>query len=521
MELSPDGIIVHDLEKYTFVNNAAARILGAKNPEELIGRRVLDFIHPEYMDIAKQRLREEKDGKMLPFIEEKMLKIDGTSVDVEVAAFPATHMGAIEVHAIVRDITERKHAQEELIQSETKFRNYFEKGVVGVAITSPEKGWVEVNDYLCELFGYTNDEIVTKTWAEMTYPEDLAPDVEQFNRMLSGKIDSYSMEKRFIHKNGSIVSTIMSVACVRNETGDVDYCIASIQDISKLKQVEGEIHKLNEELEQRVKARTADLNESQQALMSIVEDLGNTTTDLENANQRLLELDHLKSMFIASTSHELRTPLNSIIGFTSILLEGWSGELNPEQKEQLDIVHTSGQHLLSLINDVIDISKIEAGKIAMYMEEFNLKDVVNEAVSIVMPQINDKKLTLTVDVPDSSMNTDYRRLLQCIINLLSNAIKFTESGDIALTTKTINNIVDISIMDTGIGIKENDLPRLFTAFTRLESPLTTKTPGTGLGLYLTQKLVEEVLGGTIDVKSTYGEGSRFTLHIPIKQEEKT
>ncbi|MCK5660623.1 MAG: HAMP domain-containing histidine kinase, partial [Methanosarcinales archaeon] len=190
-------------------------------------------------------------------------------------------------------------------------------------------------------------------------------------------------------------------------------------------------------------------------------------------------------------------------------------------KEQLDIVHTSGQHLLSLINDIIDISKIEAGKIAIYMEDLNLKDVVNEALSIIIPQINDKKLTLTVDAPDITMNTDYRRLLQCIINLLSNATKFTEKGNIELTTETINNRVDISISDTGIGIKDDDLPKLFTAFTRLESHLTTKTPGTGLGLYLTQKLIEEVLGGTIDVKSTYGKGSTFTMHIPIKQEEKT
>ncbi|MCK5660608.1 MAG: PAS domain S-box protein, partial [Methanosarcinales archaeon] len=192
VELSPDGIIVHDLERYTFVNNAAAKILGAKTTEELIGRKVLDFIHADYVDIAKQRLSEEKDGKILPFIEEKMLKIDGTSVDVEVAAFPVTHMGTIEVHAIIRDITERKHAQEKLMQSETKFRNYFEKEVVGVAITSPEKGWVEVNGHLCELLGYTSDEMITKTWAEMTYPEDLVPDMEQFNRMLSGEIDSYS-----------------------------------------------------------------------------------------------------------------------------------------------------------------------------------------------------------------------------------------------------------------------------------------------------------------------------------------
>ena len=122
-----------------------------------------------------------------------------------------------------------------------------------------------------------------------------------------------------------------------------------------------------------------------------------------------------------------------------------------------------------------------------------------------------------MDVPEITIDTDRRRLLQCIINLLSNAMKFTEKGGITIEAKTINNVVDISINDTGIGIKEEDLPKLFNAFVRLESPLTAMTSGTGLGLYLTDKLAHEVLGGTIDATSKYGEGSTFTLHIPVTQ----
>ena len=152
-----------------------------------------------------------------------------------------------------------------------------------------------------------------------------------------------------------------------------------------------------EKLEKKVAERTFALQENQMSLLNLVDDMNRTAAELENANKRLLELDRMKSMFIASTSHELRTPLNSIIGFTSILLEGWSGELTPEQREQVQIVNTSGKHLLSLINDVIDISKVEAGKLEVHVSRFNLKEVIDEVVSTLKPELNGKGLLLHVE----------------------------------------------------------------------------------------------------------------------------
>jgi len=166
-----------------------------------------------------------------------------------------------------------------------------------------------------------------------------------------------------------------------------------------------------------VEERTIALKESQSGLLNLMEDMNNTADELEKANKRLIELDRMKSMFIASTSHELRTPLNSIIGFTSILLEGWSGELTPEQREHIQIVNTSGKHLLSLINDVIDISKIEAGKLEVNVSRFNLKGVIDEVVSTLKQELNGKGLSVNIDFIDVELNTDRRRLLQCLINL--------------------------------------------------------------------------------------------------------
>jgi PAS domain S-box-containing protein len=271
-------------------------------------------------------------------------------------------------------------------------------------------------------------------------------------------------------------------------------------------------------LEDEVEERTKDIQASQKALQNLVEDLNLKKEDLKQANVKLKDLDSLKSMFIASMSHELRTPLNSIIGFTGIILQGMTGDINEEQRDQLQRVSKAGKHLLSLITDVIDISKIEAGKIEAYAEEFELEGVLNDAVSDLKLQIKEKGLELEVNmVPEKiTMNTDRKRLFQCVLNYLSNAVKFTEKGKITVFAEEKGDIIQLKVTDTGIGIKEKDIPMLFQSFVRLDSTLKMTVAGTGLGLYLTRKLVTEVLNGEVSVASTYGKGSTFMIRIPVK-----
>jgi signal transduction histidine kinase len=243
-----------------------------------------------------------------------------------------------------------------------------------------------------------------------------------------------------------------------------------------------------------------------------------------------MELDRLKSMFIASMSHELRTPLNSIIGFSSILRDEWLGPVNAEQKENLSTIFRSGKHLLNLINDVIDVSKIEAGKVDTRLEEFDLHELMVEAVQYLDKEVKEKGLGLNLELHHQTICTDRRRLLQCVINLLSNAYKFTEQGGITIKTfcedategsQTAGAPISISIADTGIGIAEEDIPRLFKPFVRLDSPIKIIVPGTGLGLYLTRKLVGEVLKGDIICASQIDAGSTFTIRIPERIDEKS
>jgi signal transduction histidine kinase len=274
--------------------------------------------------------------------------------------------------------------------------------------------------------------------------------------------------------------------------------------------------------------------------MGLVEDLEEKKKALEDANVRLKDMDRLKSLFIASMSHELRTPLNSVIGFSSILLNEWAGPMSDEQKDNLATVLRSGKHLLALINDVIDVSKIEAGTIDVHAEDFDLYDVVAEVAKLLEKEAKDKGIEFTVQNLHQPMHTDRRRLLQSVMNLVSNAVKFTEKGSvrvsvqmaqgsqlIAHSNKEVNqelsamnyerdgNFIEISVTDTGIGIKQEDIPRLFNSFVRLDSPLRATVPGTGLGLYLTKKLVTAVLKGEITVASEEHKGSRFAIIVPI------
>ena len=242
------------------------------------------------------------------------------------------------------------------------------------------------------------------------------------------------------------------------------------------------------------------------------------TQELENANLKLQELDRLKSMFIASMSHELRTPLNSIIGFTGIILQGMSGEINQEQRKQLSLVENSANHLLDLINDVIDISKIEADKVELYIQEFDLSALSQEIKESFAVALNKKGLALLLEKPPALLiESDERRTKQILVNFISNALKFTYKGEIEIKIAKKDKIVEVSVRDTGIGMEKEDMGKLFQSFSRIATS-GRLTEGTGLGLYLSKKIAR-LLGGDIKAESEFGKGSAFTLTLPLKYKE--
>ena len=241
---------------------------------------------------------------------------------------------------------------------------------------------------------------------------------------------------------------------------------------------------------------------------------------LIRARESAESADRIKSMFVASMSHELRTPLNSIIGFLGVVLQGMSGELNVKQKDQLGRAYNSSKHLLSLISDVIDISKIEAGFLQVHVEKFDLAALLVEVQHATQHLVQEKKLYLSLDCPANiKLETDRKRVYQVILNVVSNALKYSEEGGVKVLASLKAKQLEIKVQDTGIGIGEADLARLFKPFERIESHLKIKTLGTGLGLYLTRKILAQLLGGKISVTSKLAEGSIFTIKLPIKMPE--
>jgi len=380
------------------------------------------------------------------------------------------------------------------------------------------------------------------TFLNTTHPEDREVSNAIIQKSTAAKgPDQYTFDFRVIYPDQSIHWLMVTGQVVeRDLEGQGTMVRGCLIDITERKQAMEEISILNEEqmalalenaqlyektleyassLEDRIKERTKALEENQKALMNVVEDLNEKTETLKAANVKLKELDQLKNIFLASMSHELRTPLNSIIGFTGILLMGLTGELTNEQKKQLGMVKNSAHHLLGLINDILDISKVEAGMMVPVPEKFSLDDLIKETMASVLVTAQDKCLELTYKgLPDLILFSDQKRIRQIILNLLSNAIKFTEQGSIHLNVQSSNSspnpLIQICVTDTGIGIKKEDINRLFFPFQQVDAALTKKFEGTGLGLYLSKKLAN-LLGGDITVKSEYGNGSEFMVELPL------
>ena len=238
--------------------------------------------------------------------------------------------------------------------------------------------------------------------------------------------------------------------------------------------------------------------------------------ELSESNAQLMQASRLKSQFLASMSHELRTPLNSIIGFSKVLLNRFDGELTERQETYIRSVHNSGAHLLQLINGILDFSRIEAGKLEMISEELDLHELIDECIESSMPLARGKQMKLEKNVPLElpPLSADRTKLKQILLNLLSNAIKFTAQGRVLVSVVAEPDAVRLSVADTGIGIREDDLARLFEPFQQLDNPVARSAGGTGLGLAISKKFVE-LHGGRIWAESRENQGSTFHFTLPL------
>jgi len=372
----------------------------------------------------------------------------------------------------------RKEAEKALRESEEKFRTFMETSSDLMYIIDKVGNLAYVNNAIVRTLGYSKDEIIGMHLAKVLGQKEAK---KYFERKLQelitrGEID---VESVWLTKDGKEIYGQTKVVAVYDKDGDFEGGRGILHDITKLK---------------------------------------NTEKHLQQAKEAAESANKAKSQFLTNMSHEIRTPMNAVIGISKTLREHNTSNLTPRQLEGLEMIHRSGQRLLLLINDILDLSKIESGKIEVRLKPFSLDALIEAIRSIGMTLTRDKNIDFLVrrssSVP-STIISDMQKLHQILLNVVSNAVKFTDHGQVILSIYTQGQQLYFEVSDTGIGIDEHDINHIFDQFTQVDSSTTRKYRGSGLGLAICKKMVE-LLGGQIDAASRPGEGTTITFYVPLK-----
>ncbi|SKB13237.1 putative Histidine kinase [Planktothrix sp. PCC 11201] len=491
---SPNILYLYDVEQNRSIYNSRSltTILGYTSLElSIIGDNFSILFHPDDQETVIKHLEEtaQMSDREISYVEYRIQHKNGEWLwfSSHATVFKRDSSGNTQqILGVAQNISDRKQAEDNLKRQLAAV----EASIDGISILKNEE-YIYVNNAHLKLFGYSNpEELLTKNW-RVLYTLDVVKWFEKDIFPLLQQQKFWRGETIGLRKDGTTFNQEVSFTV----TEDGDYICIS-QDISE---------------------RQAALYERQQAEIQ----LRQTNEQLAIANAELAMASRLKDEFLANMSHELRTPLNSILGMSEVLQEQTFGELNEQQNQALRLIYRNGKHLLELINDILDLSKIEAGKLNLECSPVSANELCQHSLSFVKQQAYQKNIRLSYQIEDvtEALNVDERRMRQVLINLLNNAVKFTpEGGQVRLEVRgdPDEKKVRFSVIDNGIGIALEDQAQLFQVFVQIDSRLSRRYEGTGLGLVLVKKLVE-MHGGTVTLDSQPGKGSCFTVALPWTQ----
>ncbi|WP_193727749.1 PAS domain S-box protein [Paraburkholderia franconis] len=465
---SPYGVILGQDRTIKFANPKALEMLGARAAAEVLGKGPHDFLHPDWIPVVEERIaRMDQYGEMAPTLEEKWIRLDGSSFDCEVTAVPYDIDGKPGALVMLTDITERKKAEAERDR-------FFELSLDLITLAEPTGRFRRVNPAFTRVLGWSAEELTGRPFIEFVHPDDREATLAEIRRN-QDRIDYF--ENRYMCRDGSTRWLAWRAVAI-----------------------DGMIY-----------ATARDVTDSRTA-----------TLQLEHARSEAEAASRSKSAFLAAMSHEIRTPMNGVIGMTEALAET---ELSDDQADMLSTIRQSAHSLLVIIDDILDFSKIEAGKLDIEFTDVALLDLVESLCSSMLPVAEKRGVELSLvveaDVPEYVV-TDETRLRQVLGNLISNAVKFCGgrpgfagqvSVRVAVHTSSPLELV-FSVADNGIGMSEDTMSKLFRPFTQAEASTTRRFGGTGLGLAISRRLVD-MMNGTVSVTSAPGEGATFSVSLRV------